>query len=71
MKKRIMKWLRPILFTLGGVLVGLGYYYLVGCSTGTCAITSNPYSSMLYMGLVGLPLSGVFGCGCKGSCERQ
>lgn len=70
MKKLIKKLLHPVLFAAGGALAGLGYYYLVGCSTGSCAITSNPYSSMLYMGLVGLLLSGVFGCGCKGSCER-
>lgn len=70
MKKLIKKLLRPVLFAAGGALAGLGYYYFVGCSTGSCAITSNPYSSMLYMGLVGLLLSGVFGCGCKGSCER-
>ena len=47
-----------------------GYYYLVGCSTGACAITSNPFSSMLYMGVVGWLLSGAFGAGCRGSCKR-
>ena len=38
MKERLKRWLRPALFTLGGALAGLGYYYLVGCSTGACAI---------------------------------
>ena len=42
MKERLKRWLRPALFTLGGALAGLGYYYLVGCSTGSCAIASNP-----------------------------
>lgn len=42
MKKRLKKLLRPLLFTLGGALAGLAYYYLVGCSSGSCAITSNP-----------------------------
>ena len=71
MKERIKKWLRPVLFTLGGGLVGLGYYYLVGCSTGTCVITSSPYTSMAYMALIGWLLSGAFGsCCCGGSCKR-
>ena len=30
------KWLRTVLFTVGGVLFGLGYYHLAGCS-GNCA----------------------------------
>jgi len=31
-----------------GALIGYGYYKLVGCKSGKCAITSNPYRSMLY-----------------------
>lgn len=71
MKKLIKRLLRPVLFTLGGALAGLGYYYLVGCSTGACAITSNPYVTMLYTGLIGLLLSGAFGCCCGGSCKVE
>ncbi len=71
MKERMKKWLRPALFILGGGLVGLGYYYLLGCSTGTCVITSSPLTSMAYMALVGWLLSGVFGSSCcGGSCKR-
>ena len=44
--------LRLILFVAAGALVGLGYYYLFGCS-GNCAITSSPWMTMLYMGVVG------------------
>lgn len=65
MKKNIKKWLRPVLFTFGGALVGLGYYSLVGCSTGSCLITSNPLVSMAYMGLIGWLLSDALGTGCK------
>ena len=61
MKKKLKKWLRPVLFTLGGALMGLGYYALVGCSTGSCAITASPVNTMLYMGLIGWLLSGIFG----------
>ena len=61
MKKEFKKLLRPAVFTLGGALMGLGYYALVGCSTGSCAITSSPVNTMLYMGLMGWLLSGIFG----------
>lgn len=57
MREIMKKWLRPALFILGGALAGLAYYALVGCSTGTCAITSSPLRSMVYMGLVGWLLS--------------
>ena len=39
--------------TLGG-LAGFLYYYFVGCSSGSCAITSSPYMSTIYGGLMGL-----------------
>ena len=71
MKKHMKKWLRPALFILGGALAGLGYYALVGCSTGSCAITSSPLNSMVYMGLMGWLLSGVLGSRCcGGNCKR-
>lgn len=69
MKSKLKKWLRPLLFTIGGALAGLGYYYAVGCSTGSCPITSNPIITMIYMGVVGLLLSGLFGKGCDGKCN--
>ena len=68
MKEKLKQWLRPVLFTLGGVIAGYLYYRFVGCSTGRCAITSNPVNSMIYMGLMGWLLSGVFGKGCS-SCN--
>ncbi len=44
------------LFVLGGAALGFGYYYFVGCHTGTCPLTSNPYISTAYGALVGLLL---------------
>jgi hypothetical protein len=41
---------------LGVVIGGAGgyaYYRFVGCSTGSCPITSNPYSSIIYGMLIG------------------
>ena len=69
MKVRLKNWLIPLLFTLGGALVGLAYYYFVGCAAGSCAITSNPINSMVYMGLIGWLLSGMFSGGCAGGCS--
>jgi len=38
---------------IGGVL-GYLYYRLIGCSSGTCPITSNKYISTLYGAVMGL-----------------
>lgn len=38
---------------LGGI-AGFLYYYFVGCTSGSCAITSNPVSSVLFGGVLGL-----------------
>ncbi len=54
------KWLRTLLFALGGAAAGYLYYRFVGCTTGTCRIASNPYLSMVYLAVVGLLLSGIF-----------
>ena len=53
--KRIV---RPGLFVIAGALVGLGYYYLFGCS-GNCAITASPWMTMIYTGVIGGLLSEV------------
>jgi hypothetical protein len=41
---------------LGGV-GGFAYYYFIGCQSGTCPITTNPYISTSYGMLIGLVLS--------------
>jgi len=69
MENKKKAWIRPVLFTVGGAVAGLAYYYFVGCSTGSCAITSNPISSMLYMAMIGWLISGVTGEGCEGGCH--
>lgn len=49
---------------VAGVAIGglLGYLYhkKVGCASGTCPITSNPYSSTLYGAIIGLLLTSSF-----------
>lgn len=58
MSVKMKRILRPVLFAAVGALLGLGYYYLFGCS-GNCTITSNPWMTMAYMGLIGALFSGV------------
>jgi hypothetical protein len=36
-----------------GAAGGFAYYYFIGCSSGTCPITSNPYISTAYGALIG------------------
>jgi len=52
-KKRFLK---PVLFGLAGAVLGFGYYYFIGCQSGTCPITSNPYISTAYGMLMGVVL---------------
>ena len=41
---------------IGGAL-GFAYYKFIGCRTGTCPITSNPWSSIFYGALMGFLIS--------------
>lgn len=48
--------LKNKLLLVGGILGAIGgflYYYWIGCTSGSCAITSNPISSSLYGALMG------------------
>jgi len=40
-----------------GALLGFGYYYFIGCNTGSCPITSSPYISTAYGAVFGLVVS--------------
>ena len=54
MKQNIYRRVLPV---FAGALLGYAYYYYIGCVSGTCAITSNPYISTLYGAVIGLLLS--------------
>ncbi len=50
-----MEFLRKrILPVIIGLLGGYAYYYFIGCNGGSCPITSNPYLSVIYGGVMGL-----------------
>jgi uncharacterized membrane protein (UPF0136 family) len=50
---RSSKWLRPMIGIVIGGTAGYLYYHFIGCSSGTCAITSSPYLSTLMGGFMG------------------
>jgi len=45
--------------SVGGAL-GFSYYKFVGCSSGACPITSNPFISTLYGAVLGVLLATSF-----------
>ena len=49
--KKIMKIFIGII--IGG-LAGFLYYKIIGCRTGSCAVTSNPWISTIYGAVIGL-----------------
>lgn len=50
--------MKIILFVIGGAILGFAYYRFVGCRSGACAITANPYISTFYGAFMGFLLSG-------------
>lgn len=57
------KWLLKNKWAISGVAIGavmgLIYYKQVGCSSGSCAITSDPYMSTLYFAIMGGLAAGI------------
>lgn len=51
--KTVLKWTKRILPLVLGALGGFLYYSYIGCVTGKCAITGNPWLSTAYGALIG------------------
>jgi Family of unknown function (DUF6132) len=45
--------LKLILGVVIGGGLGFAYYKFIGCSTGTCLLTSNPWISSIYGAVLG------------------
>jgi len=60
--QKVLAFIPPltILGVFVGVLGGYIYYLKVGCVDGTCAITSNPWMSTLWGGLMGYLIFDMF-----------
>ena len=58
------KWFKTnalyVIGALTGAAAGFIYWQQVGCSSGTCMITSKPLNSSAYGALVGSLLLGIF-----------
>ena len=52
--------LRIIIGAAVGGASGFAYYKLVGCSTGSCPLTSHPLASSLYGMVLGALVAGTF-----------
>jgi hypothetical protein len=53
------KMIKIIVGIVIGAALGFGYYKLVGCASGTCPITSNPWISTLYGAVMGAVIAGI------------
>ncbi len=61
-KKRFLKvfTLKSIIGIVVGMLGGYIYYIKVGCNSGSCPITSNPYMSILWGAIMGYLIGDMF-----------
>lgn len=53
MKSLIKKYRIMILGVIIGILSGFLYWYFIGCSTGTCPLTSSPIKSTFFGAVIG------------------
>lgn len=60
MKEFITQYKLSIAGIMIGAILGYAYYYFIGCTTGSCAITSKPVNSTLYGSVMGYLLFSVF-----------
>ncbi len=58
--KYIKKYWTHLLGALIGAIGGFLYWKFIGCTTGTCPITSSPINSTLYGVLLGVLFGGLF-----------
>ena len=58
--KWISKYRLEIVGIAGGAIAGFAYHHYVGCSSGSCPITSNPYISTGYGAVMGGLLLSIF-----------
>jgi rhamnogalacturonyl hydrolase YesR len=51
------KWIKRSVFVLTGASAGFAYYYFIGCNSGACPISGNPYISTAYGAVMGMIIS--------------
>jgi len=60
MKNFFFKYKLSIIGVIVGGILGFAYYHFIGCTTGTCAITSKPFNSTAYGMLMGYLMFSTF-----------
>jgi len=50
--------IRMILGALAGAMAGYGMYRFVGCQTGACPLTANPYIAIAIYAVLGALVAG-------------
>lgn len=48
---------RTLMGAVAGAAVGFAMYKFIGCRTGACPLTANPYVAMLIWGVMGALLA--------------
>jgi len=54
-----IRYKREIIGVIIGAIAGWCYWYFVGCSSGSCPISSKPLNSTLYGAVVGFLGAGI------------
>ncbi|MCA0429909.1 MAG: DUF6132 family protein [Bacteroidetes bacterium] len=60
MKLFIKKNKITLIGILIGALIGYLYWFIIGCSSGSCAITSKPLNSTIYFAVLGGLIFSIF-----------
>ncbi|MEF9923892.1 MAG: DUF6132 family protein [Muribaculaceae bacterium] len=60
MKTIFSKYLKTIIGGVIGAIGGFLYWFYIGCSTGTCPITSSPVISTIWGAIIGALLLSSF-----------
>jgi hypothetical protein len=68
MKNVYLKWIAGI---SAGAIAGFGYWYFIGCNSGSCPITSSPLNSSVYGGIMGGLLVNTFSTGRKNKTDES
>ncbi len=54
--KSLNVWYKRAIAGAIGAIAGYAYYYYIGCASGSCPISSNPYISTIYGTITGIVL---------------
>lgn len=63
----LRKYKREIIGLLIGAVAGWSYWYFIGCTSGSCLITSKPINSSVYGSVMGWLAGGLF----KGNSKNK